>query len=125
MQFFRIISFLSLILLLESCLKFESNEQGISDTNTKLNQGIPNTDKKKKFYKSPKKIVHDFSVRQEVKIPPQKVNDKSISHVILENEDGSFMMIVDREDLISKSTFNIPISRDGEKIEPKYVHVIK
>ena len=80
---------------------------------------------KKRNLQTSKKVVHDFTKRQTVSIPKNVIADTTVSHVILENEDGSFKMVIDREDLLTKLDYDIPISRAGEVIEPKYVHVVE
>ena len=114
---------ISLIFITSSCVKFESDEAASG--------GAPSQDlvndfsKKKKVFKTDRKVIHDFTVRQNIEIPQNKINDKTISHVVLENKDGSYLMVIDREDLLSKSNFSIPISEEGEKIKPTYVRISK
>lgn len=119
MVFSKKIFVITLIFICSSCVKFESDEaaSGVSPSQDL----VDDISKKKKVFKTNQKVIHDFTVRQNIEIPQNKINDKTISHVILGNKDGSYLMVIDREDLIGRSSFSIPISEEGEKIEPTYV----
>ena len=74
MKFTKTFLMLLVIAFTESCVKFESDE-GINET--KSNDLVIETkNKKKKIFKHQEVVVHDFTVRQEVKIPPKKLTIK-------------------------------------------------
>lgn len=112
--------FIGMILLSSSCVKFEPDvgDKSSSATTTKSNFDQP----KKKIFKAPTRIVHDFTARTPVEVSQDLINDPNVTHVIIENENGSFKMIIDKEDLQQQTSFNVPVSRLGEEIIPKPIY---
>ena len=96
--------------LMTGCLKFQ-------ESNTETTPNDKNTSPTRS-----KNIVHDFSVRKKITIPKFKVNDDRLSAVVIENSSGSFRMILDKEELKYKNSYEVPVSKLDEKIVPKYIY---
>ena len=108
----NLVMFIMLIGLVTGCLKVDPG----NDTDV----GAPSSDSSTSA--SQENVIHDFSVRQKVKIPKSVIKDEKLSVVVLENSSGSFRMILDKEELKHKNSYDIPVSKLDEKIIPKYIY---
>ena len=97
--------------LMTGCLQFNANDSESKNSNE--TSASPS---------GGKDIVHDFSVRKKVSIPKALINDDRLSAVVIENSSGSFRMILDKEELKYKNSYEVPISKLDEKIIPKYIY---
>jgi hypothetical protein len=97
--------------LTTGCLKFQAP-----------NADSPSSNDKNTSSTRSENIVHDFSVRKKINIPKFKIYDDRLSAVIIENSSGSFRMILDKEELKYKNSYEVPVSKLDEKIVPKYIY---
>ena len=106
---FKNIKFLALFSLFTGCLQFSSPTLENPSKNPQSKSA------------SNKKVIHNFTSKKTITIPQEMINNEKLSMVIIENSDKSFRMIIDKEELKYKNTFDVPVAKLNEKIGPVYI----
>ena len=103
--------------LLYGCVEFSPPDKADSSpVRNSENNSLSDNKPRKKFFNN--KLSNDFSALTAVSISDEILDNPSVSEVLIQNEDRSFKLLIEKEDIVRGALFQVPLSKHGEKIKP-------
>ena len=110
----KLVLLLTFVNFFSSCIQTNSpDDNSLSPTSdTQLTNKSPKT----KTFRTQKKVVHNFTAVETIKVPPTLLNDNDIKKIAISNKKGTYRLVIDKVDLLNNSKLMVPISEFNEEI---------